>query len=152
MFTQIVFLLLFFSLFWNFYPIFPHNKKTNTMIPFGVCVLRVFFVLKFPKFIFLWFPPYYHPRAFLSPVVDPENTKLIHSYESTHAKNCRGLIEKRAHTIDDFMRGKARLFSKTNKKKCLSIPNQKLKSQICKQNKQIFVDETANKKQYFSLL
>ncbi|XP_039438489.1 potassium voltage-gated channel subfamily H member 2-like isoform X3 [Culex pipiens pallens] len=37
--------------------------------------------------------------------VDPENTKLIHSYESTHAKNCRGLIEKRAHTIDDFMRG-----------------------------------------------
>ncbi|XP_055631731.1 potassium voltage-gated channel subfamily H member 6 isoform X3 [Toxorhynchites rutilus septentrionalis] len=35
----------------------------------------------------------------------PENTKLIQSYESTHAKNCRGLIEKRAHTIDDFMRG-----------------------------------------------
>ncbi|XP_055611210.1 potassium voltage-gated channel subfamily H member 7-like isoform X3 [Uranotaenia lowii] len=35
----------------------------------------------------------------------PENTKLIQSYESTHAKNSRGLIEKRAHTIDDFMRG-----------------------------------------------
>ncbi|XP_055530023.1 potassium voltage-gated channel subfamily H member 6 isoform X4 [Wyeomyia smithii] len=34
-----------------------------------------------------------------------EHTKLIQSYESTHAKNCRGLIEKRAHTIDDFMRG-----------------------------------------------
>ncbi|XP_038115063.1 potassium voltage-gated channel subfamily H member 8 isoform X2 [Culex quinquefasciatus] len=61
-----------------------------------------------------------------SKLVDPENTKLIHSYESTHAKNCRGLIEKRAHTIDDFMRGKARLFSKTNKKKRLSKPNQNL--------------------------
>ncbi|XP_062553164.1 potassium voltage-gated channel subfamily H member 2 isoform X6 [Armigeres subalbatus] len=35
----------------------------------------------------------------------PEYTKLMQSYESTHAKNCRGLIEKRAHTIDDFMRG-----------------------------------------------
>ncbi|XP_058836582.1 potassium voltage-gated channel subfamily H member 6 isoform X3 [Topomyia yanbarensis] len=34
-----------------------------------------------------------------------EHTKLIQSYESTHAKNFRGLIETRAHTIDDFMRG-----------------------------------------------
>ncbi|XP_062710245.1 potassium voltage-gated channel subfamily H member 2 isoform X5 [Aedes albopictus] len=34
----------------------------------------------------------------------PEHTKLMQSYESTYAKNCRGLIEKRAHTIDDFMR------------------------------------------------
>ncbi|XP_058465403.1 potassium voltage-gated channel subfamily H member 6 isoform X3 [Malaya genurostris] len=34
-----------------------------------------------------------------------EHTKLFQSYESTHAKNCGGLIEKRAHTIDDFMRG-----------------------------------------------
>lgn len=43
---------------------------------------------------------------FFSPIVDPEHTKLMQSYESTYAKNCRGLIEKRAHTIDDFMRGK----------------------------------------------
>ncbi|XP_062553162.1 potassium voltage-gated channel subfamily H member 7 isoform X4 [Armigeres subalbatus] len=40
-----------------------------------------------------------------TPFEYPEYTKLMQSYESTHAKNCRGLIEKRAHTIDDFMRG-----------------------------------------------
>lgn len=33
--------------------------------------------------------------------LDPD-PKLIQVYD----KNCRGLIQKRAHTIDDFMRGK----------------------------------------------
>lgn len=43
-------------------------------------------------------------------VVDPEERMLIHNnihtnYESTWSKNCRGVLEKRAHTIDDFMKG-----------------------------------------------
>lgn len=30
--------------------------------------------------------------------------KLLHIFE-TNSKNCRGLIQKRAHTVDDFMQG-----------------------------------------------
>lgn len=128
MFTQIVFLLLFFSLFWNFYPISPTIKKNQHHDPVWRVRFACVFCVNISQILFFCdfapSPMCFHPRAFLSPVVDPENTKLIHSYESTHAKNCRGLIEKRAHTIDDFMRGKARLFSKTNQKKRLSKPNQ----------------------------
>ena len=38
--------------------------------------------------------------------VDPENTRLIPTYERIYSKNCRGTLnEQRAHTVDDFMKG-----------------------------------------------
>lgn len=40
-------------------------------------------------------------------IIDPEQRMLIENtnYESIWSKNCRGVLEKRAHTIDDFMKG-----------------------------------------------
>jgi hypothetical protein len=38
--------------------------------------------------------------------IDPEQTIFIQPYEQTHAKGCLGYLEKRAHTIDDYMKGK----------------------------------------------
>ncbi|XP_040175831.1 potassium voltage-gated channel subfamily H member 7 isoform X1 [Anopheles arabiensis] len=34
-----------------------------------------------------------------------ESAKLIRCYENTHFQTSRGFVEKRAHTVDDFMRG-----------------------------------------------
>ncbi|XP_050073499.1 potassium voltage-gated channel subfamily H member 7 isoform X4 [Anopheles maculipalpis] len=34
-----------------------------------------------------------------------ESAKLIRCYENTHSQTSRGFVEKRAHTVDDFMRG-----------------------------------------------
>lgn len=49
-----------------------------------------------------------------------EDQALIQSKDSSNAnakaKNCRGLIQKRAHTLDDFMTGK---FERRNSSKFL---------------------------------
>ncbi|XP_058124287.1 potassium voltage-gated channel subfamily H member 6 [Anopheles coustani] len=34
-----------------------------------------------------------------------ESAKLIRCFENTHSQTSRGFVEKRAHTVDDFMRG-----------------------------------------------
>ena len=48
-FTQIVFLLLFFSLFWNFYPIFPTKKKHHDPV-WRVRFACIFYFHHFPTF------------------------------------------------------------------------------------------------------
>lgn len=53
--------------------------------------------------------PNSHINNVRTSTVPTTTTTTTQAATATNAKNCRGLIQKRAHTLDDFMEGKRNL-------------------------------------------
>lgn len=56
-----------------------------------------------------------HFHNFRTITVPTTTTTTTQAATTTKTKNCRGLIQKRAHTLDDFMEGKRYIKNQTHK-------------------------------------